>query len=205
MKIRLLTAAAICAFAFNALAVDAPPPPTTDLATAVSGKYTLDPNHTSITFKVLHMGLSNYTGRFNKVSGDMNFDAKEPAKSTLNVSIDPTSVDVNHPKLNEEISTQDVNLDSAKYPAITFVSKSVTKLSDTQGTVLGDLTLHGVTKPVTLNVSFIGHGINPMSKKPMLGFSATGAIKRSDFGMTSWAPFVGDDVKIQIETEFAGE
>lgn len=204
MKTRLLAIAATSLLAFGAHAFEITPP-TTDLSKATSGKYTMDPAHTSITFQVKHLGLSNYTGRFNSVSGDLTFDTKDPTKSALNVKIDPLSVDVNHEKLSKEIATQEDVLNGVKFAEITFVSKSITKTSDTTGKITGDLTLLGVTKPVTLDAVFNGSSFNPFSKKPTLGFSATGSLKRSEFGMKGWDKAVGDDVKLIIETEFSGE
>ena len=199
-----LAASAMFLFSTSVFAMDIAPP-TTDLSKATSGKYVMDPTHTSITFQVKHLGLSNYTGRFNTVSGDLTFDAKDPTKSILNVKIDPLSVDVNLEKLSKEIATKEDALSGVKFPEITFVSKSITKTSDTTGKITGDLTLLGVTKPVTLDAVFNGSAFNPFSKKPTLGFSATGSLKRSEFGATVWDKAVGDEVKLIIESEFGGE
>ena len=203
---RLLTAAIVSFFAYSAFAADVEiAPPTTDLSKAVAGKYVLDANHTSITFKLTHMGLSNYTGRFDKISGDLVFDTKDPTKSALNVAIDPMSVNVNHEKLSKEIATKEDAFNAVKFPNITFVSKSIVKTSDTTGKITGDLTFMGVTKPVVLDTVFIGAGMNPFTKKPKIGFSATGEIKRGEFGSVAWASMIGDDVHLVIETEFDGE
>jgi polyisoprenoid-binding protein YceI len=130
----------------------------------------------------------------------MNFDAKAPEKSTLTVTIPIESIDTNHAELEGKLKGAEW-FDAAQFPTATFTSTSIEKLSDTTGKVTGNFTLHGITKPVTLDVTFNGAGSNPFSNKPMLGFSAKGAIKRSDFGISQFIPMVGDDVSIAIESE----
>jgi polyisoprenoid-binding protein YceI len=186
----MLTAA--CALAYNA--------PSTSLQGVESGTYVIDDSHTSVNFGISHMGFSNYQGRFDKVSGSLSFDAKEPEKSGLTVTVLADSIDTNNAKLEGELKGAQW-FDSAKYPTLTFVSTGIQKLSETTGKVTGNLTMHGVTKPVTLDVTFNGGGANPLANVAELGFSAKGSIKRSEFGISQYIPMVGDDVAISIETE----
>ena len=187
-----ITLTAACALAFNA--------PSTALDAATSGTYEIEPTHTSVLFGISHLGFSQFHGRFNTVSGEMNFDAKAPEQSSVNITIDIASIDTNHAELEGKLKG-DEWFDAATFATATFKSTKVEKLTDTTGKVTGDLTLHGVTKPVTLDVTFNGSGNNPFSNKPMLGFSAKGAIKRSDFGISAFIPMVGDDVSLAIESE----
>jgi polyisoprenoid-binding protein YceI len=195
--IPLIASAAIittsaCALAFNA--------PSTSLTATPSGAYEIDASHTSVLFGISHLGFSNYHGRFNTVSGDLNFDPKDPQKSKVNITIDIASIDTNHAELEGKLKGADW-FDAAKFPTATFTSTKVEKLSATTGKVTGDLTLHGVTKPLTLDVTFNGAADNPFSKKHTLGFSAKGSIKRSDFGISQHIPAVGDEVALSIEAE----
>ena len=176
--------------------VEAPKP---DIANVVAGEYKIDAGHTSVIFRISHLGFSGYMGRFNKTAGTLTID-KDITKSTLDVTIDAASIDTNNEKLEEEIRAKDV-FDTATYPAITFKSTKLEPKDAIHGTVTGDLTFHGVTKPVTLDVTLNGVGAHPMSQKPTVGFSATGIIKRSDFGVAKWLPMVGDSVQLIIETE----
>lgn len=178
----------------------APSGPKADLSLAAAGEYAIDPSHTNVLFRLAHLGYSGYMGRFNKIEGKIELDPKDLTKTSLDVTIDAASVDVNHEKLANEIKDKEV-FDTATYPTITFKSTKLEQKDATHGTVTGDLTFHGVTKPVTLDVTLNGVGNHPMNQKPMLGFSATGTIKRSDFGVSKWLPMVGDQVQLIIETE----
>lgn len=183
---------ASCALAFTA--------PTTALEGVASGIYEIDPSHTSVQFGISHLGFSQYQGRFNAAAGTLAFDAKAPEKSKLAVTIDIASIDTNSAKLEGELKG-DQWFDAAQFPTATFTSTGIEKLSATTGKLTGDLTLHGVTRPVTLDVTFNGSGINPFANVAALGFSARGSLKRSDFGIRQYLPMVGDDVSIAIESE----
>lgn len=199
---RTLIPVAAATLAFSAIAYAAPAEgPSTAPGAAPSGSYVLDPGHTTVMFSLKHMGYSNYYGRFNDTAGTLEFDSKAPEKSKLNVTIKTASIDTNHPKLEAELKG-DQWLDAGKYPTITFTNTTIQKLSDTKGKLTGNLTLHGITKPVTLDVTFNGAGKNPLNQADMLGFSATGSLKRSDFGVSQYVPMVGDALTLTIETEF---
>jgi polyisoprenoid-binding protein YceI len=170
-----------------------------DPAAAPAGTYHLDKKHASVTLKLSHMGLSYYTMRFDGIDAAYTYDPANPAASKINVSIDPTSIDTDSPSFNTEIADQ--FLEAGKYPTLTFVSTAVHPGAGGKGEVVGDLTFHGVTRPVTLDVVFNGTGLGMMHEQRM-GFSGVTTIKRSDFGVTKYVPLVGDDVTVLIETEF---
>lgn len=172
-----------------------------DLSKVSSGVYALDKGHASILFKINHLGFSMYHGRFDNFDATLNFDAKNPEASKVEVSIDLASINTNSAKLQDELKGEKV-FDVAANPKATFRSLRTTKTGADSGTMIGELTLRGVPKPVTLEVRFHGGGLHPFTKKPVLGFNATGVIKRSEWGIKEWLPMVGDDVAIEIEAEF---
>ncbi|MDZ4762356.1 MAG: YceI family protein [Alphaproteobacteria bacterium] len=181
------------------------------LAQAPSGEYVVDKPHASLTWTILHQGLSNYTARFTSFDAALTFNEADVSKSKLTVAIDPKTVETDYAKqrpagnttdFNKELSEEANFFNSGKHKGISFVSKSVAKTGDKKGTVTGDLTFLGVTKPVTLDVTYVGNRNDPRANKHKLGFSATGKIKRSDFGMTFGQAFLGDEVKLMIEAEF---
>ncbi len=166
-----------------------------------TGTYGMDPTHTSVVFKVDHLGFSTYIGRFDTVSGTLTFDENDPVKSAVNVAIESASINTNSRILEEELRGAEM-FNSEVHPQITFVSTGIEKTDDTTGKITGDLTIAGMTKPVTLDVTFNGGAPHPFTKKMTLGFSATASLKRSEFGLDSWLPAIGDDVALIIETEF---
>jgi polyisoprenoid-binding protein YceI len=177
----------------------AQPRMSSDPAAAPAGTYHLDKSHASVTLKLSHMGLSYYTMRFDGIDASYTYDPANPAASKINVAIDPASIDTDSAPFNAEIADQ--FLEAGKYPTITFVSTAVHPGAGGKGEVVGNLTFHGVTKPVTLDVVFNGTGQGMMHEQRM-GFSGVTTIKRSDFGVTKYVPLVGDDVTVLIETEF---
>ncbi len=191
----VMTASA-CALAFSA--------PSTSLETTPSGTYKIDNSHTNVLFSLSHMGFSNYYGRFNVIEGSLNFDAKSPEKSKVDVKIDIASIDTNSAELEKKLVGADW-FDAAKFPNATFTSTKIEKLSEATGKIYGDLTIHGVTKPVVMDVVFNGAGQNPIVAVQQLGFSAKTKIKRSDFGVAQYIPMVGDEVTLTIEAEFQSQ
>lgn len=170
-------------------------------ASAFATTYTLDPNHTQAQFIWNHFGFTNLTAQFGKVEGTLEFDAADPTKSSVTATISMASVDSNVKKLDGELVGPDY-FDAAKFPTATFKSTRVEKgATPDHLKVTGDLTLHGVTKPVTLDVTVVKVGDHPVRKAPAAGFAATATIKRSDFGITKYVPMVGDEVKLNIVTE----
>ena len=168
---------------------------------AFAGSYVLDPAHTQVVFTWNHFGFSNPSAQFGKVEGTLEFDAADPTKSSVKVTIPLASVNSNVPKLDEHLQHADF-FDSAKYPDATFVSTRVEKgATPDRLKVTGDLTLHGVTKPVTLDVTVTKVGQHPLRKAPAAGFEATTTLKRSDFGISTYLPMVADEVKIHLVAE----
>ena len=172
----------------------------TDYAAAPAGDYALDPAHTSVVLKVSHLGLSAYTFRMTGVRGGFSFDPAHPETARLQVEIDAASVDTGDPAFNRQIA--DEVLEASKYPTIRFVSTAVKPGREGRGQVVGDLTLHGQTHPVTLDAVFNGFAASPQEKAVRMGFSADATVRRSDFGATKYAPMVGDEVSVALETEF---
>lgn len=171
------------------------------IASAPSGLYQIDASHASITFKILHMGFSHYTGRFDKMEATLNLDNTAPDKSELNVTIYPNSVDTNNAKLEEELR-EDKWFNVIKFPRATFRSTKIEVTGPTTGKITGDFTLLGVTHTLTLDTTLVGVGQNFFTKKAVVGFSATGVVHRSDYGFTNAIPMIGDDVTLGIEAEF---
>lgn len=168
---------------------------------AFAGTYTLDPGHTQVVFSWNHFGFSNPTAQFGKVEGTLEFDQADPTKSSVQVTIPLASVNSNVPKLDEHLQ-KDEFFDSAKYPDATFKSTKVEKgAGKNKLKVVGDLTLHGVTKPVVLDVTINKVGEHPMRKAAAAGFEASTTVKRSDFGISKYVPMVSDEIKIHITSE----
>ncbi|WP_375465521.1 YceI family protein [uncultured Methylobacterium sp.] len=176
-------------------------PPTRDPAQVQPGAYAVDPGHTQVGFTVSHMGFSNYSGGFSGVSGSLDLKPENPGASSLKVSIPVASVSTTSAKLTDELKSAQW-LDAGKFPEMTFVSTKVTPDGKDKAKVAGDLTLHGVTKPVTLEVTLVGAGVNPLSKKYTVGFEVKGAIKRSEFGVKTYVPLIGDDLHLTIAGAF---
>lgn len=172
----------------------------TDPAEIASGDYVLDKKHTSLTAKVLHLGYSWFSMRFDKIAGTLSLDAKDASKAKLDVTIDPTSVDTGLPDFDKDIAAE--AFDAKNAPLIHYVSKSVERTGTNTARVTGDLSFHGVTRPVVLDVTFNGAAPG-VSGKPRVGFSATGTFKRSDFGADKFSQYAGDEVRLIIEAEFS--
>ena len=181
--------------------------------TAPPGEYKLDNTHASVTFRVDHLGLSRYTARFTDIAGKLNFDPANPAAMSVEATVDPKSLETDFPLDKPDFDAELAGpqwLDAAKFPTITFKSTKVELTGVNTAKVTGDFTLHGVTRPLTLDVTFNGGyaagGMDPSGAR--IGFSAQGKIKRSDFGVSYGVPApgthfgVGDEVEILIETEF---
>lgn len=178
------------------------------IADLPAGVYELDKTHASLTWKVSHLGLSNYTARFTRFDASVKLDPKDVTRSTVMASIDPTSIETDYPypektDFDKKLITGADWFNTEKFPKIGFRSTKITMNSDNTGTMTGDLTFLGVTKPVTLDVVLNGAmKSQPFSKKPALGFSANGTIKRSDWGFSTYVPNIGDEVELLLEVEF---
>ncbi len=167
-----------------------------------AGAYDLDSAHGKITWSVDHMGFSTYKGQFVNVDADLVLNPANPSASTLTATIPLTDVDSNSDGLDGHLQTADF-FDTANHPVATYVSRSVTVNPDdaTRATVVGDLTLRGVTRPVTMEVKFNQAGPS-MGGVYRAGFDGRATIRRSEFGITYGLPLLGDEVDLHIEGEF---
>lgn len=176
-------------------------------AAAQTNSWQIDPAHSEADFTIRHMGISNVHGRFGNINGVITLDEKDPTKSSVNATIDAATVDTGVSQRDGHLKSPDF-FDVAKFPTITFVSKSVTRTGNNY-TVVGDLTMHGVTKPVTLHLDELGKEQPGMDGKAHRGFSATTTIHRQDFGLVwngtlkSGDAVVGDDAQISLSIEAA--
>src|SRR4051794_16888755 len=166
-----------------------------------AGTYVLDKRHASLTARIAHMGgFSRYTLRFTGLDGGFTFDPSNWRSTPVTFTVNPRSVDTGDQGFNKEIAGF-LGADTSLTP-ITFVSKSLSGGENGEGQLTGDLTLHGVTKPVTLTVTFNGVGPGLMGAGTRMGFSGATRIKRSDFGATAVSNWAGDDVDLMFEIEF---
>lgn len=209
---------AILALATHAAGVtaqekEAPPAmPAVSTAPVPTGAYQIDKAHTSLVFRVSHLGFSTYTGRFTRVDAKLQFNARNPAASQVNVDIDPRSIEADNPPSGflQALAGKDW-LDAERFPVMTFRSRSIESVGSGKFRVHGDLTLHGVTRPIVLdakyNGGYAGHTYEPQAR---VGFSAQGSFKRSEFGVSNGIPAagsnfgVGDEVDVILEAEFTG-
>lgn len=177
-------------------------PGTTDAARVTAGTYVADASHTQVLWSVNHMGFSAFDGAFADATGTLTLDPARPAAASLMMTIPINRVTTTSEGLNNHLLGKDF-FDVARFPTATFQSTSIG--GDRTGrdiTVTGNLTLRGVTRPVTLKARFVGAGSNPMNKKPTIGFRATTTIKRSAFGINYAVPAVSDDVTLTINAAF---
>jgi polyisoprenoid-binding protein YceI len=166
-----------------------------------AGVYQAEPYHTQVLFTVSHFGLSEFSGVVTGASGMLKLDPAKPANSKLEVSVDTSTILTPVEKLTGELRDAEW-LDAAKFPKATFVSTKVIPAGANAATIEGELTLHGVTKPLTLKAHFVGAGVNPITKGYTVGFDGQGDIKRTDFGVTKYAPMIGDTVHLTIHAAF---
>ena len=190
MRKYLISAAALIAVAGGTVVIAQAPmavPGSKDVAKVTGGTYSVEPSHTQIVFAYDHMGFTNNMGVITQPTGTLTLDI-----ANLTTGI---------PALNEHLPKPEF-FDAAKFPTATFVSTGVKPDGATGADITGNLTIKGITKPVTLDAEFYGAGANPMNKKENVGFVATGTIKRSDFGMGGFVPVVGDNVELKIIVAF---
>jgi polyisoprenoid-binding protein YceI len=214
MRLLLIAAAAAMTLAACNQPTEAPAPEAPALAVnAPSGQYELDPNHSTVTVRAQHFGLAHYTLRFNKLTGALNFNAENPEQSTIEATVDVTSLDT--PYTGERDFDAELQnsswLDSASFTTATFRSTGAERTGPNTARVTGDLTIRGQTHPATFDVTYDGsHSPHPMGfQVSSIGFSARGVIQRSQYGVRELLPSAGgndgvsDDVEIIIEAEFS--
>jgi polyisoprenoid-binding protein YceI len=165
-----------------------------------AGSYKVDPNHTQVIWSVDHFGFSRLYGMVGSMSGTLDIDPARPAASRVAIEIPLSGLTVTSPGFAKHLATADL-FDVAQFPTARFVSRSVS-VRGNQATILGDLTLRGITKPLTLAARLHGTGANPMNKKQTVGFSATARLKRSDFNLGYAVPNVSDEVNLEITAAF---
>lgn len=225
MKLRLL-GASVALIAIAACSPSTPVaesfatgPVVADAPVAISvpaGAYAADPTHASLTFKVQHLGLGYYSMKFRSFDATVAFDPTDIAASKVTAALRPGDLIVgypadyvaNHPgtkfsSWEDDLANSTNFLDASQFPTITFASTSVQPSGERSAKVTGDLTLKGVTRPVTLDVVFTGEAMaHPFTGAPAIGFSATGSFKRSDFGLDYLVPNIGDEVLVSIDADF---
>lgn len=173
----------------------------TGLVQLEKGAYKLDQTHVAVLFKINHMGLSTFVGRFNKVDARLEFDPKNIAAAKLSAVIDIASLDVDNSDLEETLRGSSW-FAAGKYPQALFSTHSVKVIDENTAEFSGDLQFHGVTAPISLLIHFNGGGNNILTGFYTLGFSATSSFKRSTFGMDYLIPAIADQVDIEVFAEF---
>lgn len=170
-------------------------------ATAAPVAYTLDPAHTQVVFSWNHLQFSNPEAAFDDVTGTLMWDADDIAHSSVRVTMNTGSVHSHVAALDDKLESAEF-LDSARFPKATFASTHVERIGDAgQLRIDGNLTVHGVTRPVTLDARLNHVGEYPMLQVPAAGFSAHATIRRSEFGVGAGIPYVGDELDVRISTE----
>jgi polyisoprenoid-binding protein YceI len=179
-----------------------------------AGDYKMDPAHSTLIFRVNHLGFSKYTARFRRFDAQLRFDPRDLTATQLTATVDPRSIETDYPDpkydFNAELAGEQW-LDAAKYPEIAFRTTRVEDLGNQAMRVHADLTMHGVTRPIVLDATYNGGYVgHPMDPHARVGFSAHGVLRRSEFGISGGIPAagtsmgVGDQVSVTIETEFNG-
>lgn len=197
MPIRTALAATVLAVSAIALTHHTPSPAPMGAPAAAATPYSIDPVHSSVIFRVKHMNTSQFYGRFNEIHGTIDFDEGSPGASHLDAEIKTDTLDTHASKRDAHLKSADF-FNVATFPTATFKSKSWTKSGDAFD-VAGDLTIHGVTKPVTAKLEKTGAGKGQGGA--IIGFETTFNIKRSDFGIAYMPDGLGDDVRITIALE----
>lgn len=174
----------------------------TDVQELRGGAYVLDKDHASLIFEINHLGFSTFLGSFDNFEASLDFDPENVANSSLEVIVDITSLDVNLPEFEEELLGSNW-FDAENFPQAIYRTTSLTGQEGNIYTFEGEMTLHGVTAPMTLNVEFNGGGRNFLTRSYTLGFEADATFLRSDFGVDRFTNFgVGDEITLNINVEF---
>ena len=172
-----------------------------EIASLKPGEYKVDPRHTSIMFKVNHLGFAKYVGRFNKFEASLDFSPENIAEAKLDARVDMASVDVNSEKFEKTLTGLSW-FNVKKYPYATFQTTRARLISENQAVFTGDMTFLDKTVPVDIEVTFNGGGVNILNSSYTIGFEAHTTFKRSDFGLAKFIPAIGDDIELEIHAEF---
>ena len=165
------------------------------------GQYRLDPAHATLLFKIQHMGLSTFVGRFNEIAATLDFDPEQMDQTRLDALVTMASIDVNNTGLADSLRGSSW-LQTDRFAQARYTTLAVQPLSDSRFSFTGNLEWRGISRPVVLEVEFHGGANNLLTGHYTLGFSAHGSFNRSDFGVDSYIPIVGDEVKIEVYAEF---
>ena len=166
-----------------------------------AGTYTVDPAHSQVIFSISHFGVTDFSGFLSGAAGTLTIDPAKLAATKLDVSVQIASLATTVPQLDDELKG-DKWLDAGKFATATFKSTSVKMTGASDADVAGELTIRGITKPLTLKVHFGASGVSPFSKLFVAGFSATGQFKRSDYGVSTYLPLLGDNIDLKIAGSF---
>lgn len=161
----------------------------------------MESNHTLAQFAINHFGFNDFFGTIPGATGSLSIDPKAFGTTKLDVSLPVDRISTTNATLDAELVSADW-FDAVTYPTIRFVSHEVEKTGPRTARISGTVTIHGVSKPLTLDATFGGAGVNPMDKAYTIGFAATGTLKRSDFGVSKYVPAVSDEVQIKITAAF---
>ena len=173
----------------------------TELKSVSPGSYLIDKAHTTVLFKVNHMGFSTFVGRFNEFDASLEFDAEHIERSQLNAIVQMASIDVNNPSFEESLKGR-FWFNVERYPQAVFTTRSASVVPGGHLVFLGDLEFLGKVLPLEIKVVFNGAGTNLVTQKYTLGFDALGVLKRSDYGLDQYVPAIGDDIRLEIFAEF---
>jgi polyisoprenoid-binding protein YceI len=174
---------------------------TTASAASAADTYHLEKTHVDLLFSISHAGFTEKHGSFRDLDATLQYDDAKPENSQVTVVVKTDSLDTAFAPRDKDVKSEKF-LDVARYPEMRFVSTKVTREPDQTLRIEGQLTLHGVTRPLTLHARLNKEAPNPFDKRPTLGFSATGSLERSDFGIATYLPVIGDEVNLTIDAEF---
>jgi polyisoprenoid-binding protein YceI len=173
---------------------------TAALPARAADTFAVDPVHSSVVFRIKHLNLVHISGRFSQFSGTFAFDDKNPANCKLEMEVKIDSIDTANADRDKHLKADDY-FDAAKFPTMTFKATSMKPSDETHYDVTGDLTIHGVTKPVTVKLERLGTIKDPRTGKPRTGWETSFTIQRSDFGMRTAIPAIADKVRISLAVE----
>jgi polyisoprenoid-binding protein YceI len=176
-------------------------PANSDPAAVAAGQYTVEAIHTRIQFSISHMGFTDWFGDFTGASGTLRLDPDRLAATVLSIEIPVASVSTTNAILDGELKSAEW-LHAGKFPTIRFVATRVERTAANAAAITGNLTFHGVTRPVVLDARFNGVGVDPIRKRYTVGFAATVTIKHSDLGVVADLPLIGDAVSLRISAAF---
>lgn len=200
-SISLTIATLMLALSLSACGYLIQPKVKTGIVNLKPGSYQIDPQHTSVLFKINHMGMSTFVGRFNSSDASLEFDPAHMENAKLSAVINIASIDVNNKDLEETLRGSSW-FDTEKYPQALFETTSVQLVDQTHAKFTGNLKLHGVSAPIVLDVAFNGGGENMLTGRYTIGFTATTHFKRSQFGIDYLVPAVADEVNVEVFAEF---